>query len=318
MTRLFDRASLETLHASRPPREAFGPGGEHPLLLVESEAIGPQLEEWLRDLPCPVIGLGDAAPACDALACDLAAAERMAQVIRTAPIASMVLVQQLRLSEGLRPEHALTSESLAYATVQRGPEFLRWQASAPPHAPAQAGGDPVRIDTADTHIAIVMNRPEQHNAIDAAMRDALCEAFALAAELDLPVLLSGAGRCFSIGGAVEEFGTVSDPATAHWVRSLRLPATFVLPVAHRSTAHIQGAAIGAGVELAAFCHRVTASPGAWFQLPELRYGLIPGAGGTVSIPRRIGRQRAAEIMLSMRRIQASEALAIGLIDAICA
>jgi enoyl-CoA hydratase/carnithine racemase len=80
--------------------------------------------------------------------------------------------------------------------------------------------------------------------------------------------------------------------------------------------HIHGACIGAGVEISAFAGRVTAAPAAWFQLPELAMGLIPGAGGCVSVPRRIGRQRAALMMLSGQRIDAQTALRWGLIDAI--
>jgi enoyl-CoA hydratase/carnithine racemase len=80
--------------------------------------------------------------------------------------------------------------------------------------------------------------------------------------------------------------------------------------------HVQGACIGAGVEIAAFAARLTATADAWFQLPELAMGLVPGAGGCVSVPRRIGRQRAALMILSGRRINAPTALRWGLIDAI--
>jgi enoyl-CoA hydratase/carnithine racemase len=74
--------------------------------------------------------------------------------------------------------------------------------------------------------------------------------------------------------------------------------------------------IGAGLEIAAFAGRVVARPDAWFQLPELKYGLIPGAGGTVSLPRRIGRQRTALLALSMQRLSAKTAHAWGLVDAV--
>jgi enoyl-CoA hydratase/carnithine racemase len=70
------------------------------------------------------------------------------------------------------------------------------------------------------------------------------------------------------------------------------------------------------LEIAAFGNRVTATSNAWFQLPELVMGLIPGAGGCVSVPRRIGRQRAALMILSGRRVNAATALHWGLIDAI--
>ena len=61
---------------------------------------------------------------------------------------------------------------------------------------------------------------------------------------------------------------------------------------------------------------MSAAPGAFFQLPELGMGLVPGAGGTVSLPRRIGRQRTAWLALSGERIDAETALAWGLVDCI--
>jgi len=163
-----------------------------------------------------------------------------------------------------------------------------------------------------------MNNPDKLNAIDIKMRDALCEALDMALKNDklTKVSLTGAGRTFSIGGAVSEFGDVSDPATAHWVRSLRLPAWHLARLTDKLHVHVNGAAIGAGAEIAAFGKNVTASEKAWFQLPELKYGLIPGAGGTASIPRRIGRQRTAYMALTMDKINAPTALDWGLIDAI--
>src|SRR5262249_1565768 len=113
-----------------------------------------------------------------------------------------------------------------------------------------------------------------------------------------------------------EFGTTRDPATAHLIRSRTLPALALSRRAGILAVHVQGACVGAGLELAAFAGRVTATSDAWFQLPELSMGLIPGAGGCVSVPRRIGRQRAALMILSGRRINASLALRWGLIDAI--
>lgn len=97
---------------------------------------------------------------------------------------------------------------------------------------------------------------------------------------------------------------------------MRLPAHRAARLGDRLSVRIDGAAIGAGIELAAFAHHVTASPRSWFQLPELDYGLIPGAGGTVSITRRIGRQRTAYLVLSGRRLSATQALEWGLIDVI--
>jgi enoyl-CoA hydratase/carnithine racemase len=74
--------------------------------------------------------------------------------------------------------------------------------------------------------------------------------------------------------------------------------------------------VGSGLELAAFAGRLTAAPDAWFQLPEVAMGILPGFGGCVSIPRRIGRQRAAALMLSGQRVRAAVALGWGLVDAV--
>jgi enoyl-CoA hydratase len=79
---------------------------------------------------------------------------------------------------------------------------------------------------------------------------------------------------------------------------------------------VQGACVGAGLELAAFAQTLTASRKAWFQLPELAMGLIPGAGGCVSVSRRIGRERTALMVLSGQRMGAEVALRWGLVDRI--
>lgn len=100
------------------------------------------------------------------------------------------------------------------------------------------------------------------------------------------------------------------------IRMRTLPAWPLSRSGCRFTAHVQGACIGAGLELAAFADRLTATPDAWFQLPELAMGLLPGFGGTVSLARRLGRRSACRLILAGNRIGAKEALAIGLIDAI--
>jgi enoyl-CoA hydratase/carnithine racemase len=72
--------------------------------------------------------------------------------------------------------------------------------------------------------------------------------------------------------------------------------------------------VGAGVEVPAAAGRVVAAPDAVFRLPEVAMGLIPGAGGTVSIPRRIGRRRACWLAISGASLDARTALAWGLVD----
>ena len=80
------------------------------------------------------------------------------------------------------------------------------------------------------------------------------------------------------------------------------------------TAHLHGASIGAGIEISAFAGRVVADPETMISLPEVRMGLIPGAGGTVSLPRRIGRHRTAFLALTGAPLDAETARAWGLVD----
>lgn len=316
-----DAEALRDLADSCPPREAFGPDSERPFLALDLAGAWVDLATWIGQLPCPVIGVGTGplAAACDVVLDDARQLPRLAANIAAAPIAAMVLVQLLRLGEELTEPAALVAESLAYAAVQAGPEFRRWQARRPARAaPSVSDGPPLRAARDGGRLTLAMNRPLSFNAIGVEMRDALAEAFDLAL-LDPDIVeieLSGLGRCFSVGGDIDEFGLASDPATAHWIRTLRLPAARLPRLRHKLTARPHGATIGAGVEIAAFAGRIVARPDTWFQLPELKYGLIPGAGGTVSLPRRIGRQRTAYMALSMRRVAAQEALAWGLVDSI--
>ena len=87
-------------------------------------------------------------------------------------------------------------------------------------------------------------------------------------------------------------------------------------VADRLHAHLHGHCIGAGIEVPAFAHRISAHPDTRIALPELGIGLVPGAGGTVSLPRRIGRQRTAWLALTGATLSADDALAWGLVDEI--
>lgn len=317
---LLSGAELGELLDASPPPEMFGPGSRYPALAFQLEGAEARFADMLATLVCPVIGIGEGslAAACDiVLESPVRLATLMAQIAR-APIAAMVLVQHLRASETLGLMAGLSAESMAYATVQMGPEFRSWQERRPVMQVFKEEGPPLLIEHQDDGLHIMMNRPLSLNAIGVEMRDALCEAFNLAA-LDPDthrIVLSGNGRSFSVGGDVREFGQASDPATAHWIRSVRLPARHMVAIADQLVVKVNGAAVGAGTEIAAFAHRVVATSNAWFQLPEINYGLIPGAGGTISVPRRIGRQRAAEMMLSARRIPASVALEWGLIDAI--
>jgi len=312
---------LKELAASHPLRESFGPMSKNPYIAFALEGSNSVLTSWLKELPCPVIGIGKGklADACDVVLNDKKKFALLSKNISQAPLASMVLVQHLRSSESLSLQDALTAESLAYGTIQNGPEFQTWFKGYDKKDLLASSNSMVFVNVnANNDMCLRLNSPETHNAIGTKMRDALCSLLDLALlnKSVTKVKLTGTGAAFSTGGAIEEFGEVPDPATGHWVRSLRLPAWRLARLKDKLEVHVNGAAIGAGAEIAAFGSKVTASSKAWFQLPELKYGLIPGAGGTASIPRRIGRQKTGYMALSMEKIRAETALEWGLIDAI--
>jgi enoyl-CoA hydratase/carnithine racemase len=120
---------------------------------------------------------------------------------------------------------------------------------------------------------------------------------------------------FCSGGDLDEFGRTSDVVLAHLVRLHASAAGSIHGVADRVVAHLHGWCVGAGIELPAFAHRVRVAPDTRIRLPELAMGLIPGAGGTVGIPRRIGRWRTAYLALTGDTLTAPVALCWGLADA---
>ncbi|OBB96163.1 enoyl-CoA hydratase/isomerase family protein [Mycobacterium sp. 852002-40037_SCH5390672] len=211
------------------------------------------------------------------------------------------------------------TESLAYSTLQAGPEFAQWlRERGPVRMPEIA--DPVRATRDGDVVRIVFNRPQRHNAFSTDARAALLEALAVA-QLDPSVTgiaLSGYGPSFCSGGDLAEFGTFADPASAHLARTRYSPALVLDALAARlgrqCRAEVHGRVMGSGLEMAAFCGWVTARDDAVFGLPELALGLLPGAGGTVSVTRRIGRWRTAYLVLSGRTVDADTALAWGLAD----
>ena len=163
-----------------------------------------------------------------------------------------------------------------------------------------------------------MDRPEVRNAFGAAMRDELVEAFTLVALDDslVEVRLRGRGVNFCSGGDLDEFGTSPGPVPAHLVRTGRNAGVALSRVADRVVAEVHGTCVGAGVELPAFATRVEAAPGTTFRLPEIAMGLVPGAGGTASIPRRIGRHRTCHLALRGTELDVLTARDWGLVDVV--
>jgi len=236
------------------------------------------------------------------------------------PHATAVCDDVLRVIDPAGPTLAgVMTESLAYSTLQAGPEFAGWLAERGPARMPEIA-DPVRLRRDGDTVVVEFNRPQRHNAFSTDARAALLEALTVA-ELDPSVtgiLLRGNGPSFCSGGDLAEFGTFADPASAHVARTRHSPAlalaALTARLGHSCRAEVHGRVLGSGLEMAAFCGWVQARGDSLFGLPELDLGLIPGAGGTVSVTRRIGRWRTAYLVLSGRTIGAEMALEWGLVD----
>ena len=131
----------------------------------------------------------------------------------------------------------------------------------------------------------------------------------------LTQILTGEGKAFCAGGDIAAWGGLEPlDMWRHWVpaghRAFDRLARLRVPL----IAVLNGHALGGGLELAMACTMRVSGPRARFGLPEVKLGLIPGAGGTQRLPRLVGRGRALDIMLTARQVRADEALAIGLVD----
>jgi len=295
------------------PVQDLTPG---PVIVIDPAGALPPVDPDAADL-CLTARTGAPAPWV-ALADPLAGADRVRRAVATQPIAAEVLLRLLRRAEGLEPERALEMESLAYSALLAAPGFRAWLDRRGPLPPAPAPADPLHLARAGDAVTLTLADPGALNALSARMRDGLVAALetCLLDPTRPSVTLRGQGQAFCAGGALGEFGLSADPALAHLIRRSQSVAGLVLRLGARAQAVVQGAAIGAGCEIAAAAGRVRAGPGAWFALPELAMGLIPGAGGTVTVPRRIGRHRAAWLMLTGQRIGAARALDWGLVDVV--
>lgn len=250
---------------------------------------------------------------------DLAA---VTTTISRSPIAARVLTGLLRHALDRGVDDGLIAESAAYSTLQAGPELATWLAScvAARSRPASADGEAVVATRDGAALMLELNRPHVRNAFNASMRERLVDLLAVAVSDPTVerILISGRGEVFCAGGDLSEFGTAADPAQAHLLRLDRSPARFLARLASKVEARVHGSCIGAGIELPAFASHLIAAPDTTFSLPEVGMGLIPGAGGTVSIPWRIGAQRTTYLALIGRPVDTATALSWGLIDDVAA
>jgi enoyl-CoA hydratase/carnithine racemase len=283
---------------------------------VEPTAV----RRYLRNAPFVSLGVGAAShdldDAFDLTTTDDRTADRWSFSFAQRPTAALTAALLVRTAPtGIWP--GLVAESTAYSLLQSGPEFAAWRAAHPPRSSAAADRDEPRVRVArdDGLDVVTLTRPARHNALDARLRDALDAALAAFDPAEPgAIVLTGEGPSFCSGGDLDEFGSAPDPVHAHVIRLGRSLAWRCARLGPRLVVGLHGSCLGAGIELPAFAARVVAADDARLGLPELGLGLIPGAGGTVSIPRRIGRARLLGLFLGAEPIEAWRARDWGLVD----
>jgi enoyl-CoA hydratase len=164
---------------------------------------------------------------------------------------------------------------------------------------------------------ITLQRPEKLNALNAetiaelnrAVRDASADA-------DVGgVIITGAGtKAFVAGADIAELARMGPLTGIRVSRQGQETFRFIERMPKPVIAAVNGFALGGGLELALACHLRLASDNARFGLPEVKLGIIPGYGGTVRLPRLVGRGRALEMMLTGEMIDSAEAYRIGLVN----
>jgi len=156
------------------------------------------------------------------------------------------------------------------------------------------------------------------NIYDLRMRDELIDAFsAVRDHPDVRVLvLAAEGAHFSAGADLKEFGTAEGVLDARSIRWERDPWTPLWELPQPTVVALHGYALGAGLEMALLCDIRVAATGTTLALPETTLGMLPSAGGTQSLARVVGPGRAAPLVMLGSRIDAAEALRLGVVDSV--
>ncbi|MEO0438500.1 MAG: enoyl-CoA hydratase-related protein, partial [Pseudomonadota bacterium] len=163
----------------------------------------------------------------------------------------------------------------------------------------------------DDQIGIISISNPPVNALSHAVREGIVGALQLAAEDDsIATILICEGRTFIAGADITEFGKPpKDPALADVLLALEAHPKLLIAAIH-------GTALGGGLETALCCHYRCAVADAKLGLPEVKLGLLPGAGGTQRTPRLVGTEMAVQLMTMGNPISAEQALKVGLIDTV--
>lgn len=176
----------------------------------------------------------------------------------------------------------------------------------------------LRCNTDDFITYICIDKPETMNALDGALLRELSTAFSNYEEdpsTRVIILFSGSSKYFVSGGDIEHISSFESPVAAKsHIGEVQHTFNLIESLSKPVIAAVGGLALGGGCELAMSCHIRIASESARFGQPEIRLGLIPGAGGTQRLARLCGKGIAAELVLTGDLITSDTALRIGLVN----
>ena len=179
----------------------------------------------------------------------------------------------------------------------------------------------IRIETPREHTVLVtLNRPEVLNAMNTQMGIDLLDAFdgfCAAPNRQRCIVLTGAGRAFCAGGDLKQRNGMTDEQwqDQHLIFERAIRAIIHCPVP--VIAAVNGAAYAGGMEISLCADFIYAAENARFALTEVTLGIMPGAGGTQTLPRALGARRAKEILLTGRPFTAQQAFEWGMVNRIC-
>jgi enoyl-CoA hydratase/carnithine racemase len=163
-------------------------------------------------------------------------------------------------------------------------------------------------------VALIALQRAPANALGLPLIAGLDAALDETRDAKLLVVVSRIPGIFAAGADIKHMATVDAAAFEAYGDALRSTLNRLAAPERISIAAVDGLALGGGLELALACTLRIGTPRARFGLPEVKLGLIPGAGGTQRLPRLVGRGRALDLMLTARDADAEEALSMGLID----
>ena len=169
-------------------------------------------------------------------------------------------------------------------------------------------------------LTLTLNRPEVMNAFNFALLHALREQIAAVRfrpEVRVLIITGAGQKAFCSGADLKERASLNDIQVREYITTIRTLFTSIEQLNKPVIAAVNGVALGGGTELALASDLRILSQNATMGLTETRLAIIPGGGGTQRLPRLIGRGKAKELIFTGRRVDAREALEIGLVNKIC-